>query len=458
MMNRIGTMEMRLVKLFIAVMVFSTTFAVAQETPDSVQAENAFFRGSHLLTRDSLSEAVSVLEKAVKLDPENPKYKNVLAVAYNNLGIKLNKEGDYKDGMAYLSKAMTVASEDKEIRQNYMQSAFEAVGAPDDKFSPDDKILLLNEILDQEPDNETAKKSLAALLNNSAVVKGRSGDYEEEVARLEKAIATEPGNPKIKKNLSTAYFNLSTAKSKAGEYEEEIRLLKAAQNIAPKDSIIIQHMGRAFSNLASKQGDVSAQIELLKQSLEIFPGDGVTKSNLAAAYNNAAVSDTKMSAEERVAYLENALKLDPKNQTTTANLAGLLVREAIKDANEGQINQAIEILEKVLKIDPGNKASQKNLAAIYHNEALEMELLQKALNFAPSNPEIKADLATAYNDFALALGKKGDSKQELLYLTKAAKLVPDNKIIQDNLAKVKQKNAKEEKKETLAQKKKTKDS
>ncbi len=222
-------MEMRLLKLFIVVMIISTRLAVAQETTDSVQAENAFFRGSHLLTRDNLSEAVSALEKAVKLDPDNTKYRSVLAVAYNNLGLKLNRDGNYKDGIAYLSKALSVSADDKEIKQNYMQSVYDAIGAPDDKLSPDDKIGLLSGILEQEPENAIAKKSLAALLNNSAVGKGREGSYDEEVARLEKAIAIEPGNPKIKKNLATAYFNLSTAKSKSGEYQEEIQLLKAAQ-------------------------------------------------------------------------------------------------------------------------------------------------------------------------------------------------------------------------------------
>ncbi len=42
----------------------------AAEPSDAVQAENAFFRGSHLLSRNSVSEAVGSLEKAVSLTPK----------------------------------------------------------------------------------------------------------------------------------------------------------------------------------------------------------------------------------------------------------------------------------------------------------------------------------------------------------------------------------------------------
>ena len=64
----------------------------------------------------------------------------------------------------------------------------------------------------------------------------------------------------------------------------------------------------------------------------------------------------------------------------------------------------------------------------------------------------------AYNDHAVAMGKKGDAKQEVIFLTKAAKLAPDNKVIQENLAKAKQKgDVKGEKREGSTPKKKSKE-
>jgi hypothetical protein len=64
-------------------------------------------------------------------------------------------------------------------------------------------------------------------------------------------------------------------------------------------------------------------------------------------------------------------------------------------------------------------------------------------------------LAMAYNDYGVSLGKKGDHKQEHLYLSRAAKLVPGNKVIQENLDRAKQKaDLSEPKKEPAADKKK----
>ena len=82
--------------------------------------------------------------------------------------------------------------------------------------------------------------------------------------------------------------------------------------------------------------------------------------------------------------------------------------------------------------------------------------MQKAAAAAPSNTEIKEDLAMAYNDYGVSFGKKGDHKQEILYLSRAAKLLPENKIIQENLDRAKQKaESKEPKKEPAPEKKKT---
>ncbi|MGD9819858.1 MAG: tetratricopeptide repeat protein, partial [Desulfomonilaceae bacterium] len=80
----------------------------------------------------------------------------------------------------------------------------------------------------------------------------------------------------------------------------------------------------------------------------------------------------------------------------------------------------------------------------------EIQLLNKALSLASGNKTIKTDLALAYNDHAVNLGKKGDHKQELNLLMKAAKLDSDNPIIKENLARVKQRDTSKDKKSETA--------
>jgi tetratricopeptide (TPR) repeat protein len=142
----------------------------------SAEAENAFFTGSHLLSKGNFSGAVAALEKALELDSGNAKYRQVLAVAYNNLGLKLNREGSYGEAVRALGHALNLAPEDKDIRSNFIAAAFHAANAADDKVAPPEKANLLRRVLEIQPNSPATKKALAALLNNSGVEKGRKGD------------------------------------------------------------------------------------------------------------------------------------------------------------------------------------------------------------------------------------------------------------------------------------------
>ncbi len=176
--------------------ILCASVARGEEASDPVQAENAFFRGSHLLSRESISEAVDALEKAVKLDPKNAKYKSVLAVAYNNLGLRLNREANYRDALRFLSNAMEMAPDDNDIRANFVQAAVQAASAPEEKIRTDDKIAALKRVVELEPENASARKVLAALVNNAGVTKGKTGSHQQEVEELEKALSLDPENPR----------------------------------------------------------------------------------------------------------------------------------------------------------------------------------------------------------------------------------------------------------------------
>src|SRR5208283_1813973 len=136
----------------------------AADPSDAVQAENAFFRGSHLLSRNNMAEAVASLEKAVKLDSQNLKYKSVLAVAYNNLGLKLNREGHVAEGVRFLGKAVNLTPDDKDIRFNFVNAAFQAASLPDEKVPLVDKVAFVSQLMEIDPENPSGRKMLAALL------------------------------------------------------------------------------------------------------------------------------------------------------------------------------------------------------------------------------------------------------------------------------------------------------
>ena len=169
----------------------------------SAQAENAFFTGSHLLSKGNFSEAVESLEKALELDSGNVKYRQVLAVAYNNLGLKMNREGSYGEGVRALGHALNLAPEDKDIRSNFIAASFHAANAPDDKVNLAEKIDILRRVLEIQPDSPATKKALAAFLNNEGVAKGRRGEGTGEVTTLEEATQLDPSNSQLKRNLAS---------------------------------------------------------------------------------------------------------------------------------------------------------------------------------------------------------------------------------------------------------------
>ena len=182
-----------------SVTLVGTMVALGSDPTETQKAENAFFRGSHLLSRDNMTEALPALEEAVSLDPENVKFKRVLAIAYNNYGIRLSKEGKTLQGLQFFEKALGVEPEDAEIRTNFVNACLQAVSASEDKVNEKDKIYFLKKVLEINPKDSAAKKALAALLNNASIAKGAASTGQDEIKQMEDALTLDQGNPGIKK-------------------------------------------------------------------------------------------------------------------------------------------------------------------------------------------------------------------------------------------------------------------
>jgi tetratricopeptide (TPR) repeat protein len=264
--------------IFLGVLVAPTSTQADQSSV--VKAENAFFRGSHLLSRDNIAEALPALEEAVNLDPSVPKYKRVLAIAYNNYGIKLGREGRPLDGLRSMEKAMSVEPTDSELKGNFVSAVLQAVAGQSDKLKMEDRIYYVQKILEIEPQNVSAKKAMAAFLNNQGINHAKGIVSSSEIEALNSALEMDPTNQKIKKNLGMAYHNLALQKGKENSFEEQIDLLRKAESYLPKDSVTRDSLARALSNLAvikGKEGKIDEQIGLLKESMELLPNDAAVK-------------------------------------------------------------------------------------------------------------------------------------------------------------------------------------
>ncbi len=84
--------------------------AVAQEDEERAARENRF--GVDVAGRGLWREAVYRWERAVELDPRNPK-------AYNNLGVAYERAGQFEEALSAYQRALELLPASDQIRQNY---------------------------------------------------------------------------------------------------------------------------------------------------------------------------------------------------------------------------------------------------------------------------------------------------------------------------------------------------
>ena len=171
------------------------------------------------LTSDSLSEAISLAEEAVALDPNSGRAHQALAV---NLW-HLNWMGFAKDGGATFARGRKIA--ERAARLN-----------DDDEYT--------HWIL--------------------GLIQMENGEYDKAIAELERAIEINP-------NCSLAYGSLATVLNFAGRPEDALGNNEIAIRSNPRDpSIFFRYSGLAWSNYLLKRLEIAT--EWAKKSIQHKPG------------------------------------------------------------------------------------------------------------------------------------------------------------------------------------------
>lgn len=247
-------------------------------------------------------------------------------------------------------------------------------------------------------------------LNNVGVAYLKSGKLEDAEAYFRKALEVLPG-------FLTAQANLAKVYVLTNRLTEALRIHEEILEVEPQNAVVLMNMALLYT----QQKEFDRAEELLDRVIALEPN--------AAAYNNRGlIRVLKGRAQEAIADLRNALKIDVRDAVVHNNLgvSYVLLRNQ---------KRAARAFKAALTLDPLNEPAVKNLAQTYLNEQspdAAISLLMEYLQQRKEDLEGRVLLAKAY----FLIRKYEQSVQHLTVALRTAEakgLTPDRAIILNNL-------------------------
>jgi tetratricopeptide (TPR) repeat protein len=164
--------------------------------------------------------AIPAWQKAVSLDPEDPR-------AHNNLGIALAGSGKVTDAVAEYKKSLALNGNSSQTENN-LGSALAQQGQLDEAQQHFENALRIN------PDNASAEVNLGNALSAAG------GHADEAIALLKNGVEKQPNSPDGQNGLGVALAH-------AGNLEEATAHLQKAVDLAPQDAGYRYNLGRVLA-------------------------------------------------------------------------------------------------------------------------------------------------------------------------------------------------------------------
>ena len=342
-----------------------------------------------LLAKGQRPQAIRLLYDIVKTNPRD-------ADARLLLGSVLQEEGDGAGSIAQLTEAVRLRPRSAEA-QNALGEAFNAFGEAKAARGPLEKAVAL------DPKFAQAHLNLGLLLLEA-------GDLDQAAGRLDRAIELLGHKP------DAAYPQYLRAKVCSGQSEvtKAAAHLQEAVALRPDFAEAWSDLGDARKTLLDNAGALTA----FERAVALAPDDSVAQTRLGSLYLDQG------KAHLAVVHLQEAARLDPKNQSTLYGLQ----RALREDGQEAQAEAVKRRLTDLLR--ERDRADQTLLAAIQlNNQGAEMETagnLAGALEKYRAARGLLPDHMGIRVNFAIALLRLGRWKEGLAELREAVRREPDN--------------------------------
>ena len=332
-----------------------------------------------------ISDAKSNFQRSIEINPTHPD-------AYNNLGVLLQREGDYQGALLNYKKVTdfddsyfqthdnigillqvqgdyesAIKSHQRaiEIKPDYLEAynnlgiAYQKVGKREKALSCYKKALAIN-------------SSDPRIYNNIGLIFQAESDIEKAKVNFETAIKLNP-------NFFEALNNLGYLFNEINNHESARLYLEKAISINPIYAEAYNNLGNSLTNLTR----FDAAIDAFKKAIEL-------RQDYTKAMNNLGnVFKDKGKLTEAINQYKNALRIDPKFVEVFSNLG-----VALKD--QGNYDAAIENFEKAISLDPKFAKAMNNIGNAY----MDIGKIDEALTNYKKAIEIDPNFAEAYHNLS----------------------------------------------------------
>jgi tetratricopeptide (TPR) repeat protein len=305
-----------------------------------------------------LSEAVTLLQTAVRLYPGN-------AEAHNNLGVAYQRLDRYEDAAREHQEALQLFPTYAEAYNNLGLVA-EHQGQIDEAQRYFATALRL----------QSGTRNTAEAHHNMGSALQKLGRYEEAVTEIREALRINPRYADAHDNLGSALLRLGRTDEAIAHYTEAIRL-------KPDFAEAHNNLGRALLQAGRAEGAIAE----FNETIRLKPDAALPHVNLADVLRRLGRRD------EAISHLQAAIRLQPDLAFAHYSLGNLRYEK-------GQFADAITAYREALRFEPEatSYAIHNDLGVALAQLGRRQEALtefERALQIKPDFPDAKANRARA---------------------------------------------------------------
>ncbi|XP_060162094.1 protein O-mannosyl-transferase TMTC1 isoform X2 [Globicephala melas] len=350
------------------------------------------------------------------------------ASALNNLGTLTR---DTAEAKMYYQRAL-------QLNPQHNRALFNLGNLLRSQEKKEEAIILLKDSIKYGPEFADAYSSLASLLAEQERFKEAEEIYQAGIKNC-------PDSSDLHNNYGVFLVDTGSPEKAVTHYQQAIRL-------SPSHHVAMVNLGRLYRSL----GDNSVAEEWYKRALQVTRKAEIL-SPLGALYYNTG------RYEEALQIYREAASLQPSQRELRLALAQVLAvmgqtKEAEKMTNhivseetgclecyrllsaihskQEQHDKALDAIDKALKLKPKDPKVVSELFFTKGNQLREQNLLDKAFESYKLAVELNPDQAQAWMNMGGIQHIKGNYVSARAYYERALQLVPDSKLLQENLAKL----------------------